>query len=269
MKILCISDSRDPIVYSSVVRERFNDVDLVLAAGDLDLDYYGFVVSSLNKPLLFVFGNHNLASIRYYKKAYAEPFEPVTSESFRPSYGSTYVGGKVVKIKGVIVAGLGGSRRYNRGMNQYSELQMFAKMLRLVPVLLFNRIFHGRYLDILLTHAAPMGIGDQPDPCHRGFTTFLTFMKWFKPSLLIHGHIHLYGLSEPRQHVFRNTRVVNAYNHVVVDFEQQPKKSRKAASVSTVLASTRQRRRKGAPAADQSGENIHEEEPDRLRSMEG
>ncbi len=60
MKVLCIADHIDPVIYSANLKARFADVDLVLSAGDLALEYYDFIVSTLNKPLLFVFGNHHL-----------------------------------------------------------------------------------------------------------------------------------------------------------------------------------------------------------------
>ena len=59
MKILCISDNISPIIYSDKIKCRFPDVDMVLSAGDIDLEYYEFIISMLDKPLLFVFGNHN------------------------------------------------------------------------------------------------------------------------------------------------------------------------------------------------------------------
>ncbi len=60
MKILGVADHIDPIVYSSAIRERFGDVDLVIGAGDLPMDYLDFICTTLGKPLVFVFGNHNL-----------------------------------------------------------------------------------------------------------------------------------------------------------------------------------------------------------------
>ena len=57
LRVLYISDKVDPLIYSNNIKKRFGDVDLILSAGDLELDYYGFIVSSLNKPLLFVFGS--------------------------------------------------------------------------------------------------------------------------------------------------------------------------------------------------------------------
>ena len=219
MKILCVSDHKDPVVYSSQIKQRFKDIDLVLGAGDLDMEYYGFIVSSLNKPLLFVFGNHNLDKISSFKRKYREEFSD-SLEYFTHSYGSICVGGKVTSINGIIVAGLGGTRKYNGGRNQFSEMQMFVRIAKLVPRLMWNKLFRGRYLDILLTHASPRGIGDQDDLCHRGFEVFLSFIKWFRPAFLIHGHVHLYDMNAQRRFQYLDTIVVNAYNHTIVEIEQ-------------------------------------------------
>ena len=68
MKILCVADHVDPLVYSGAIKERFADIDLVLCAEDLPMEYVDFIVSSLNKPTFFVFGNHNLNDFKYYHK---------------------------------------------------------------------------------------------------------------------------------------------------------------------------------------------------------
>jgi Icc-related predicted phosphoesterase len=206
MKILCISDQIDPLVYSSSIKERFKDVDLILSAGDLPLDYLDFVVSSLNKPLLFVFGNHHVEAPEQNGAAFGAD-----------GYGATHIGCRVVREGGLIVAGLGGSMRYNRGYNQYTNFQMYGQILRLIPALLFNRLFRGRFLDVLLTHAAPRGIHDREDLCHRGFGAFLWFMRVFKPKYLINGHIHLYDFSEVRSTEYKKTQVINAYSHYIID----------------------------------------------------
>ena len=202
MKILCISDQIDPLVYSPSIKKRFSDIDLILCAGDLPLDYLDFIISSLNKPLFFVFGNHHV--------------EKMANNAFQ-GCGCVHVGSKVHREEGLIVAGLGGSMRYNRGPNQFTERQMFFEMLKLVPRLVCNRLFHRRFLDILLTHAPPKGIHDKPDKCHWGFKAFLWFMKVFKPKYLVHGHIHLYDLSDVRRTRYMKTEVINAYSHYVID----------------------------------------------------
>jgi predicted phosphodiesterase len=222
MKILCVSDHVDPLVYSSTIKQRFPDVELVLSAGDLPLSYYDFIMSTLNKPLLFVFGNHNLRYMSLYTGA-VDAFgrgrlEERGPEVCRPT-GAVYIGTRVRREKSLLLAGLGGSLWYNGGANQYKEYEVALRILKLLPRLLYNRLRFGRYLDILLTHAPPFGIHDQEDPCHRGFKGYLWFMRKFKPAYLVHGHTHLYSASAVRITRYEQTAVVNAYDHVVIDVE--------------------------------------------------
>jgi len=217
LKILCISDQIDPQVYSQAIRERFADVDLILSAGDLPLDYLDFIISSLNKPLFFVFGNHHIEELKYYKRLWNTPLIEDEKEFY--SCGAVHLGTKV-KIEGkLILAGLGGSMRYNNGVNQFTDFQMFIEITKIIPRLLWNRLFHGRFLDILLTHAPPKGIHDKNDKCHWGFKIFLWFMKVFKPRYLVHGHIHLYDLCDVRCTKWEDTMVVNAYSHYIINFD--------------------------------------------------
>ena len=224
MKILCISDQIDPLIYTPTIKQRYNDVDIILSAGDLPMDYLDFVASILNKPLFFVFGNHHIGDYQYYKTGFTES-ELSGNENGNcceiHSSGGIYVSGKVKREEGFIVAGFGGSMRYNKGENQFSDFQMYLMILKLIPSLIFNRIFHGRFLDILLTHASPRGIHDKEDKCHQGFRGFLWFMRVFKPRYLVHGHIHLYDLSEVRTTRYCDTMVINAYSHYIIDAGEQ------------------------------------------------
>jgi len=215
LKILCISDKIDPLVYSLNIKERFSDVELILSAGDLPLYYLDFIISSLNKPLFFVFGNHHLESIKHFKK---QPNGCLVQEDTADfCCGAVHLGSKIKTEGEIIIAGLGGSIRYNRGNNQYTDFQMFLEIVKLIPRLLWNRLVKGRYIDILLTHAPPKGIHDRKDKCHNGFRTYLWFMKVFKPKYLIHGHIHLYDMCESRCTKWEDTMVINAYNHYVIE----------------------------------------------------
>jgi Icc-related predicted phosphoesterase len=216
MKILCVADHIDPLVYSMRIKDRFSDVDLILSAGDLPMEYLGFIASSLNKPVLFVFGNHNLKRLQYYKRknAYALSF----MEEFQTTnHGSIHVDLRTHKHKKLLIAGLGGSIRYNKGENQFSQTQMWLRVLALIPRLVFNLIFYGKALDILLTHSAPYGINDRDDPCHRGFKSFLWFMRVFKPRYLVHGHIHLYDQNDKRETNYYHTQVINVYDHYILN----------------------------------------------------
>jgi len=218
LKILCISDQIDPQVYSPAIRERFADVDLILSAGDLPLDYLDYIISNLNKPLFFVFGNHHIEELKYYKRLWDFTLIQNDEKEFF-GCGAVHLGTKVMKEENLILAGLGGSMRYNNGANQYTDFQMFIEITKLIPRLLWNRLFHGRFLDILLTHAPPKGIHDKNDKCHWGFKTFLWFMKVFKPKYLVHGHIHLYDLCDVRCTKWRDTMVVNAYSHFIINLD--------------------------------------------------
>ena len=216
MKILCVSDQIDPLVYSNNIKERFSGVDLIFSAGDLPMDYIDFIVSSLNRPMYFIFGNHNLEELAFHSRSSNTRYSFEAEERFHGS-GAVHIHGKIKRESNMIIAGLGGSMKYNNGTNQYSNAGMTFEIMKMLPGLIFNRIFRGRCLDILLTHASPFGIHDRKDQCHIGYKCFLWFMRFFKPRYLIHGHIHLYDLSEVRKTIYEKTTVINAYGHYLID----------------------------------------------------
>lgn len=219
MKLLCVADHVDPLVYSNGCKSRFQDVELVISAGDLPMEYLGFIASTLNKPVLFVFGNHNLSALKRFRR----PGGSITGDigaNFTNYYGATSVDGRIRKVKGLLVAGLGGSIQYNGGEHQFTEFQMITRILKLVPRLLWNRLIHGRFLDILVTHAAPRGINDAEDKPHVGFKAFLWFMRRFRPQYLLHGHIHLYDLNADRYGSYEDTTVINVYDHYVLEMSE-------------------------------------------------
>ena len=45
----------------------------------------------------------------------------------------------------------------------------------------------GRRLDVIVTHAPPLGCGDRQDPEHRGFAPFDRLISNLAPRVLIHG----------------------------------------------------------------------------------
>ena len=221
MKFLCVSDEVDPRVYSAAIKERFSGVDAVLCAGDLPLDYLEFIVSSLNRPLYFVFGNHELGDFRFFSRRGGEAAQLNVRRYLgrEEGAGAVHIGGRAVREGGLLFAGLGGSMRYNNGENQFTESQMKGAILKLLPRLFLNKLRCGRYLDVLLTHAPPAGIHDRDDPCHRGFKAFLSFMRFFKPRYLIHGHTHLYGNDMTQKTRYHSTMVINVFRHALLDLE--------------------------------------------------
>ncbi len=219
MKILCVADAKDPLVYSENIGHRYGDVDFVVSSGDLPLSYYEFIVSSLNKPFYFVFGNHQTKGLERYKKPKWQC--GLTSYQGDWGIGGIFIDGKMARDAGtgLLLAGLGGSMRYNKGEHQYTDSQMYWRIFKLIPRLLFNRLRYGRYVDILLTHAPPYKLGDGEDLCHIGFKAFRWFMRRFKPSYLIHGHVHLHDLNKERSLFYYDTEVVNVYGSYLIDKE--------------------------------------------------
>ena len=112
-------------------------------------------------------------------------------------------------------------RYNNRPYFQYSESEMVHKVWSLAPRLVLNRLFYGRYLDVLITHAPPKGIHDQADRCHQGFQAFLTLMDRFRPRYLIHGHVHVYNPLDVTETVYKNTTVINTYGHRVLQIDEE------------------------------------------------
>lgn len=215
LEILCIADHVDPLIYSESLVNRFGHVDAVLSCGDLESDYYEFIVSNLNIPMVYVLGNHSHFSL---KNDHTADFE--MDNLF---CGGLLADGKSVYLKKIdlLIVGFGGSIKYNNRDNQYSETEMFLRILKLIPALLMNRLIHGRFLDIFLTHAPPSGVNDKEDPCHRGFKIFRWFIRVFKPSYMIHGHIHLYGYDSVRESIYEGVPVINAYEHYILKLSQE------------------------------------------------
>jgi len=209
VKILTVSDIVEPRLYQTGISGRYGDVDLVLACGDLPNAYLEFIVTVLNKPLYYVFGNHDRRVIQ--SEMGPQPIEPG---------GCINLDGRAVNYKGLLLAGLEGSMRYKLdGGPQYTDQEMWLRVWALVPRLVWNRLRHGRYLDILVTHAPPYSVHDASDLCHTGFKAFLWLMKRFRPRYLIHGHVHLYGHNTVRQTLYQSTLVINTYGHQILEWK--------------------------------------------------
>lgn len=178
--------------------------DLVLSCGDLPFDYLEYLVSRLDVPLLYVPGNHD-ASLTPPDMTWM----PLRTELPIPGpQGCDNIDGRLVDVRGLRIAGLGGSLRYKEGPNQYSQAQMGRRALKLEVRLRLKRPRAGRKLDVLVTHAPPFGLAEADDAAHVGFLAVLRLVQNFQPLLAVHGHIHPYGRVLPERHV-KTTRIVN------------------------------------------------------------
>ncbi len=189
MKLLAISDTESKFLWDYYQPGRLDDYDLILACGDLDAQYLSFLVTMACCPLLYVPGNHDGDYDR------------------RPPEGCDCVDGRLVTVGGLRILGLGGSIRYSGGPHQYTEREMALRIRRLRL-----RLLQAGGVDIVLTHAPPLGLGDAEDAAHRGFACFLDLIDRYGPRYFIHGHVHRnYGYNVPRALTRGETTVLNAY----------------------------------------------------------
>jgi len=118
----------------------------------------------------------------------------------------------------VVLAGLSGSRLYSGGPNQYTERRMRRRARTLSVRIACRRILAGRPRPLIfVTHAPPFGLGDREDRAHVGFESFLGLIDRHKPSIWLHGHVHLYGPEVPRVASRGESKVVNVFGHRILE----------------------------------------------------
>ncbi len=218
MKLLCVSDTTRSLAFSQNIAQIYQGTDLIFSCGDMPVQSHDYLSTMLKRDVYYVYGNHNLSTFKSEMDREASRYTSFENDASKPFYGFL-IDGKCVRDKrtGLLIAGLGGSMRYNNGDSQYTEAQMRHRIARLVPKLLANRLKYGRYLDILITHAPPFEIGDGQDLCHRGFKCFLKFMDKYQPRYLLHGHIHLDDQNANRVTQYNNTKVINVYGSYLLE----------------------------------------------------
>ena len=164
-------------------------------------------------PLLYVPGNHDPNV-----KPIDTTFVALDHRVLIPGpEGCDNVDGRILEVQGLRVAGLGGSLRYKDGPNQYSQAQMRWRALNLELRARVRRARSGhRKLDVLITHAPPFGVAPAEDAAHVGFAAFNRIIQSLRPTLLVHGHIHPYGKSQPERRA-GGTRVINAIPSRMID----------------------------------------------------
>ncbi len=203
MKLLTVSDKEISLIYSAQIKQRFQDVDLAISAGDLSYYYLEYIISSLDIPLYYVRGNH------------ARDVEYGIAGPRNAPWGAVDLHRKTVRDPktGLLLAGIQGSLRYNKGKYQYTQSEMWSMVMQLVPELIWNKMRYGRFLDIFVTHAPPWGIHDEDDPAHQGIKAFTWLIKNFQPTFHIHGHIHVYHPGVVTETMIGRTLVLNTYGY--------------------------------------------------------
>ena len=196
MKILTISDEECPALWDYYIQGRLDGYDLIIACGDLNAKYLSFLVTMARVPVLYVHGNHDVN------------YDQV------PPEGCDCIDGHIVTYNGIRILGLGGCRKYHRGAHQYTEKEMRRRIRKLRW-----KLWRLGGVDIVVTHAAPRGVGDAEDFAHRGFSGFLDLIEKYHPKFLLHGHVHLrYGANIKREQEYRGTKIINVCGKYTLDY---------------------------------------------------
>ena len=199
MKILVLADVESKYLWDYFEKEKLEGIDLILSCGDLKADYLSFLASFSKVPILYVRGNHD--------DGYADK-EPE---------GCICIEDKIYVYNGIRIMGLGGSIRYKKGINQYTQNQMKKRAAMMWPKI---KVKKNRGFDILLTHSPAAGISDGPDEPHKGFEGFNYLLEKYKPKYFIHGHIHkTYQVKFKQEYQYNeNTRIINGYEKYIFEY---------------------------------------------------
>jgi len=194
--VLAVSDEVDEALWHDA--SAVASADLIAACGDLPFDYLAHLMARLDVPLVFVPGNHD-PDVSGYRTSRAGLSLRAGMPADPPwPAGAVNVDGRIVAVAGLTVAGLGGCLRYSSGPNQYTQRQFSRRARGLAARQRLRAARGGGRIDLLLTHAPPLGLGDGPDAPHRGFQALNRLVAQTSPALLLHGHVHPYGAQPPR-----------------------------------------------------------------------
>jgi len=204
MKILIVADEECSALWDYYTPGKLKAYDLILSGGDLKADYLSFLVTVARCPLMYVHGNHDSKYL------------------FDPPEGCDDIDGKLVVYKGLRILGLGGSRQYSGGKHQYTDRQMRKRIRKLKTAI---RLAGG--VDIVLSHAAPYGVGDAEDVAHRGFESFLELIDTYHPKYILHGHMHMnYATGLVRKGEYHGTQTINCCERYVLEIEDPEPKAK-------------------------------------------
>ena len=197
MRILAVADEESKYLYDYYRPGKLSNFDLILACGDLSVEYLEFLVTMADCPLVYIHGNHD-------------------ENHKRVPTGCICADDELVEVNGLRILGFGGSYKYRDGKYMYTEQQMQNRIRR--RWLSIKK--HGG-IDVLLTHAPARHLNDLETIPHRGFECFNSLLDKYQPKLFVHGHVHRsYNHKLPQVCTRGKTIVVNAFDYCVIDTDE-------------------------------------------------
>jgi Icc-related predicted phosphoesterase len=179
MRVLALADEAPAFVAS--------DVDAVLWVGDLEPAWVE-PIRGLDVPKLGVHGNHDALGVL-------------------AEFGVVDVHLRVERLGELTVVGLQGSPRYRPGARYQMTQEEAERIVAALPS-----------ADVLITHAPPLGVNDEPDdPAHTGFAALVGWVERVRPRWLLHGHTHPRAVGATTR--MGETRVVHVHGATVVELD--------------------------------------------------
>lgn len=195
MKILVVSDSESKRIWDYYQPGMLDCYDLILSCGDVSPDYLSFLVTMSKAPVVYVHGNHDALY------------------DVKPPQGCISADGKLLKIKGIRILGLGGAMKYKEGPHLYTDREQTRRAKKLAVRIRWNKGF-----DILLAHAPAKDFHDGDDLAHKGFSVFRRLIDKYQPKYFLHGHLHKnYGGSYCQIDRIGETTVINTYEKTEIE----------------------------------------------------
>lgn len=175
IRLLAVSDEVEASLESDATRAGMGPLDLIVGCGDLEPAYLSFLADAFGVPLAYVRGNHDIGG---------------GWRAAREVVPDALPDGRVHVEDGLRLLPFSGSPRYAPhghpdAEQQVSAWNMWRKVLWSWPGAMVRRPL------LVVTHAAPRGLGDDSDHAHRGFTSFSWLLEQLSPPLWLHGHTAL------------------------------------------------------------------------------
>ncbi len=177
-RILALADEIDASLESAETRARLGPVDLIVGCGDLPVDYLRFVTDAFESvPLAYVRGNHDVGG------------DWATGDATQVHLPEPLPDGRPWTDGQLTVIGFSGIPRHGGG----SGLQVgsFTRISQVLGAWLRVGWRPIRAPVLLVSHVAPRGINDGPDPIHRGSRALRWLAGRVRPPLWLHGHTTL------------------------------------------------------------------------------
>jgi hypothetical protein len=176
IRLLAVSDERDPALDSPRTREAIGRLDMVVGCGDLQPEYLSFVADAFGAPLHYVRGNHDVGAAWQVAERTTLP-DPMPEAR------------RLVEA-GIPLIGFSGAPRYSAPAAPSADQQLSGTAMWLRVLAGWLRVV-GRGPLLVVSHAAPRGLNDAEDHAHRGFVAFRWLAERIAPPLWLHGHTAL------------------------------------------------------------------------------